>query len=121
MTIDYKYFEKKLETEKKLLEEEMGKVGKRNPDNPTDWEASPHEGVVQEADENDAADNIEEYNENTVILNTLETRYNEIKKALDKIGNGTYGICEVGGEEIESDRLEANPSATTCKEHINAI
>src|SRR3989338_7778179 len=33
MTIDYKYFKKKLETEEALLEEELEKVGRRNPDN----------------------------------------------------------------------------------------
>jgi len=36
---------------------------------------------------------------------------------LKKIEDGTYGICEVGGEEIPEDRLDANPSARTCIEH----
>ena len=33
--------------------------------------------------------------------------------ALEKIEAGKYGICEVSGEEIEADRLEAYPSAKT--------
>lgn len=118
MAIDYEYFKKKLEGEKKLVEKELEGVGRRNPDNPADWEATPPEGAVQEADETDAADNIEDFNENAAILSTLETRYNEIKAALERIANGTYGTCVVGGEEIELDRLEANPSATTCKAHM---
>ena len=118
MTIDQNHFKTKLEEEKTLVEKELEKVGKRNPDNPSDWMPTPAEGATQEADDNDAADNIEEYGENAAILNTLETRYNDIKKALDKIANGNYGICEIGGEEIETDRLEANPSATTCKAHM---
>ncbi|MBI2086800.1 MAG: TraR/DksA C4-type zinc finger protein [Candidatus Zambryskibacteria bacterium] len=53
------------------------------------------------------------------IVNTLETRYNDIKSGLDKIEHGTYGLCQICGKEIETDRLEANPSARTCIEHMN--
>jgi DnaK suppressor protein len=35
----------------------------------------------------------------------------EIKYALNKIKNGTYGICEETGDEIEFERLKANPVA----------
>jgi DnaK suppressor protein len=118
MAIDYKHFKEKLETEKTILEKELEKVGRRNPDNLSDWEAVPSDKDVSQADENTVADNIESYDENTAIVNTLETRYNDVKLALDKIEKGTYGICEVSGHEIESDRLEANPSARTCKEHM---
>ena len=31
--------------------------------------------------------------------------------------SGTYGICEVSGEEIPFERLEAMPTATTCIQH----
>ena len=118
MSIDQKYFKEKLEVEKKLLEEELGEVGRKNPDNPSDWVPAPAADSHVHADENLAADEIEEYDENMAIVNTLEGRYQEIKSALDKIEKGTYGICEVGGEEIEVERLEANPSARTCKKHI---
>ncbi|MBI2065474.1 MAG: TraR/DksA C4-type zinc finger protein [Candidatus Zambryskibacteria bacterium] len=118
MAIDYGYFKNKLETEKKLLEKELEKVGRRNPDNLLDWEAIPADKESSQADENVAADKIEGYEENVAIVNTLETRYQDIKDALDKIKQGTYGLCEVSGEEIEIERLEANPSARTCKLHI---
>ena len=121
MTIDYEHFKKKLEEEKLLLEQEMEKVGRINPDNPSDWEATPTLGDkdTSSADENTVADSIEEYEDNTAIVNTLEKRYNDIKSGLDKIKHGTYGICQVCQKEIEVDRLEANPSARTCKEHID--
>lgn len=119
MTIDFTHFKEKLTEEKNLLEKELETVGRRNPDNPSDWEAIPAEGATQEPDETDAADNVEDYGENQAILSTLETKYNDVKTALDKIENGNYGLCEVCGKEIESDRLEANPSAKTCKEHMN--
>ena len=40
-----------------------------------------------------------------------------VNNALLRIENGTYGICTVSGEEIEPERLEALPFATTCMKH----
>lgn len=40
-----------------------------------------------------------------------------VNNALLRIENGTYGICAVSGEEIEPERLEAVPYATTCMKH----
>jgi RNA polymerase-binding transcription factor DksA len=119
MTIDYDHFKDKLEREKALVEKELEKVGRRNPDNLSDWEATPpSDRDSSQADENTVADAIEEYEDNVAIVNTLETRYKDIKSGLDKIKHGVYGICQVCQKEIESDRLEANPSARTCKEHM---
>ena len=64
---------------------------------------------------------IEGFEDNSAILKTLEDRYNDIRSGLDKIKHGTYGICQVCGKEIEVERLEANPSARTCKEHIDQV
>lgn len=36
----------------------------------------------------------------------------QIERALEKIGENTYGICDVTGEEIPVPRLEAVPYAT---------
>lgn len=40
-----------------------------------------------------------------------------VENALSRIENGTYGECEVCGERIEAQRLEALPYATLCMEH----
>ncbi len=40
----------------------------------------------------------------------------KIKKALDRIENGTFGICETCGEEISLKRLKARPVTTQCIE-----
>ncbi len=109
-------FKTLLEKEREELEKELRTVGRINPDNPDDWEPVP-EQIEQESDPGDRADNIEDYEENTAILRELEIRYNEVKDALEKIENGTYGTCEKGGETIDEKRLEANPAARTCIEH----
>jgi DnaK suppressor protein len=40
----------------------------------------------------------------------------KIRKALEKIEDGTFGFCEVCGEPIEFKRLEARPVTTHCIE-----
>jgi DnaK suppressor protein len=37
----------------------------------------------------------------------------QIERALEKIQEGTYGICDISGEEISKARLEAMPYAVT--------
>lgn len=117
MQKDTNYFKQKLEEELTQLEAELKTVGRKNPDNNNDWEATPAEIEPDMAEETEVADAIEEFGNNTAILKQLEIRYNEVKDALAKIANGTYGICEISGEKIEEERLEANPAARTCIEH----
>ena len=42
---------------------------------------------------------------------TLERRLQNVERALQKIEEGTYGICEDTGEPIPRGRLEAVPEA----------
>ena len=38
----------------------------------------------------------------------------KIKEALERIDQGTYGLCEDCGEEISTERLKARPVTTLC-------
>lgn len=38
----------------------------------------------------------------------------DIDAALGRLEAGTYGVCEVCGQEIDPERLEAVPTATLC-------
>jgi len=40
----------------------------------------------------------------------------KIKKALDRIEKGTFGICESCGEDISLKRIKARPVTTQCIE-----
>lgn len=112
------HFKERLAAERATLEAELATVGRRNPANPADWEPIPQE-VGQEADPNDQADLMEGLGENAAILTDLENRYNDVLGALARIEDGTYGICAVDGGPIEEERLEAEPAAKTCKQHLN--
>ncbi len=108
-------FKKKLEEEKKVLLEELGTLGKKNPED-GEWEATV-EGST-EADRNDLGDRFEDFEEKSSMINPLEKRLTDVTDALKKIQDGTYGICETSGEPIEEERLEANPAARTCIKHM---
>lgn len=41
----------------------------------------------------------------------------EVEAAFTRLEAGTYGTCEVGGEPIADERLEAVPAARRCAEH----
>ena len=102
-----------LEAEKDAVEEELAEHGKVVGG---DWQGSSG-SVGEEADPSDAADNIEELVTNVPLVEELEKRHREIVGALVRMKKGTYGTCEVCGEGIPYDRLEANPVARTCVNH----
>ena len=114
-------YKNKLEKELKLLEEEMKGLGRENPSKPGEWEPIETDLNPDMADEDEVADEMENFNENASVLGKLEMQYKDIKTALEKIRKGTYGKCEVGGENIPAKRLSANPSARTCVEHAKQL
>ena len=113
------HLKEKLLAEKTKLENDLSTVGRRDPKNPEDWEATTENIDNLPADENEVADIFEELEENKALISTLEEQLKQVDSALRKIDDKTFGICEVCGKKIEDDRLEVNPSAKTCKEHLN--
>jgi DnaK suppressor protein len=109
----------RLEKERDLLQKELSHLGVQNPSNPADWIPNKPEGEEFGPDRNDNADIIEAMQENNASLNELEGRLNMVMAALERIADGTYGICEVSGDPIEYERLNANPAATTSIAHMN--
>mgnify|MGYP001571946607 CR=1 FL=1 len=116
--INIEELKKKLEAEKKLLEEELSGIAQVNPKNPADWEAVPAE-TGENAFHDEEADRIETLEERQAEIIPLEKRLNNIKLVLRRITDGTYGKCEICHQPIEVARLEANPEARTCKQHLD--
>ncbi|MCF7808600.1 MAG: TraR/DksA C4-type zinc finger protein [Candidatus Marinimicrobia bacterium] len=61
--------------------------------------------------------------EKTSIFAVRQSKYlNEVDDALERVDEGTYGVCIICGELIEEGRLEAVPIAkyhVSCKETQN--
>lgn len=120
MTLDTQHFKEKLDEEKELLVKELSGLGVQNPQNPADWNIK--DGQNRErADLNMTADVHEDMQERHAVSDELEKRLANVNLALKKIEDGMYGACEIGNKPIEIARLEANPAARTCKEHLNDI
>jgi RNA polymerase-binding protein DksA len=117
-TKDLEFFKKKLEKEKNTLETELKSIGHKDPKVAGGWETGPSKMQTDNADENEVADKLEDFEENIAILGQLETQLKQVNVALDKIKNGSYGMCQICGEPIEQERLLANPSAQTCMKHL---
>ena len=116
--INIEKYKEILEKQKSQLELDLSGLGRKNPDS-NDWEATVTDLDILPADENDVADMFEELEENKALINALEGQLKEVTAALEKINSDKFGICEVCGEEIEEERMEANPSARTCMEHLD--
>ncbi len=118
MTLNTQYFKDLLTKEAGILEEELASIGRKNPDNEDDWEAVSTDLDDDNADEFDVADDLEQFENNKAELSQLEIQLNDVNSALKKIEEGKYGTCEICDGQIEEARLEANPSAKTCKTHM---
>lgn len=92
-----------LEMRKKLLSEGLGKSL------PEDLARSSGIG-----DEGDRADT-ERTHEFSILLSTRDKeKVLAIDEALEKVDEGTYGVCEECGDEIAAGRLKAMPLAKMC-------
>lgn len=118
--MDNAHYKQKLEEELKTLEGELSSLGAKAKDS-ADWVERTDDMDTVSADPNDVADRTEEYDTRRAELSVLEGRWNDVKQALGKIEAGNFGVCEIGGEKIEEDRLEANPAARTCKSHMDEV
>ncbi len=115
--LDKKAIKEKLEKEREVLLEELQDMGKLNQET-GEWEATPEEQDAPESDQNDMADRFEDFEARSSMMKTLEPRLNDVLRALKRLGRDSFGKCEVCKKEIEDARLEANPAARTCMEHM---
>lgn len=111
-----KKIKEELETQKKVIEEELQRFAKKDEKLKGDWDTKfPHfdSGAGGQMLE-DKAGEVEEYVTKLPIEYSLETRLKDINLALEKIKKGEYGKCEKCGRDIPKERLEVAPEARVC-------
>ena len=64
-----------------------------------------------ETDSGDMSQSIFDREMDASVEEGIERRLGEVERALQKVEEGTYGVCEDTGEEIPRGRLEAVPEA----------
>lgn len=55
--------------------------------------------------------------EQASVREETERRLADVELALERIEEGTFGTCEVCGNEIAEDRLDAVPMTRRCLDH----
>ena len=113
-------YKTKLEQEKVLLEQELGTVAVADEHAVGGFAAKEDDFTSEPAslDPVELGTEMESLTRNEAISSELEQRYQSVVAALERIENGTYGVCKVSGEPIETERLDANPAADTCMAHM---
>lgn len=101
---EFKKIEEELLAEKLKIEKELEKL----------------KGGLDFGDDTDhyeeETDEVEEMGNYLGVKKTQDARLKQISRALMKIKDGTYGVCEKCGKSIEKRILEIDPESLLCKE-----
>lgn len=102
----------KLQARKQQLEDELSEFATKDPNLKDDWDTKYPR--VPQGNLEEAADEVEEYSTKLNVEFSLESQLKDVNSALERIAQGTYGVCEKCHKQITSDRLQVSPEARLC-------
>jgi RNA polymerase-binding protein DksA len=105
------HFKNKLLEKRGNIEAQLQTFAKKSDTMKDDYETV-FEQIGDSPDDNAAE--VTDYEDNLAIEQELEEDLKEIDEALERIENGTYGICTDCNQPMTVERLEAMPEATLC-------
>ncbi|MFH1031276.1 MAG: TraR/DksA C4-type zinc finger protein [Chloroflexota bacterium] len=108
MALDVKKFRSRLETERARLLDELEELKASAKTDEVRREGSPFGKREEEATGSF------ELEKRLALEKRIGEELAEIEHALDKFKQGTYGLCDVCGQPIGLERLEALPQANLC-------
>lgn len=105
-----------LTKEKERLEGELSSFALRDPKMEGDWDTvfpktTGLPSPLAHASQEEQADLREEFETETAQEHTLESRLQEVNRAIERMREGTFGQCRACGLAISAERLYANPAA----------
>jgi len=112
--LDIEYFRNMLLTERERLESEREAIRASGLDMDG---ALPEEGEGGDEDTADLASAMMDKEMDLAVEEELEDLMAAIDHALQKIEDGTYGVCDMSGEHIKQGRLELIPWASLTAEN----
>lgn len=62
----------------------------------------------------DSGQMTEQRSEALAEIDAARTRVHQIDRALEMMDEGSYGVCEVCGDDIQAARLEVRPLSVRC-------
>lgn len=112
MTFDIKFLETRKSELEKRREEILRELNADTVQGDGNDFSAKFEDYGDKEDENAAE--VVDFEKNLSLEKTLEISLFNVDKALRKIDEGNYGLCESCAKPIDPKRLEAFPSATAC-------
>lgn len=115
----------RLEQKQAELERELAEIAEKKPAGAAGAATGGYEArypqfegeSAGQVDEDAEADESEEYTNRLAVEYALEKDLAEIKAALERVAQGTYGVCVQCRAPIGIERLRAYPEAVTCGSH----
>ena len=105
MAVDFELLRRRLEDERgrlvERLETDCQAVGQRQ------------DGNGHKSEDEAAIESLESWRR-LALEKQLREQMAEVEHALHKLENGTYGLCDICGQSIAPERLEALPWASLC-------
>jgi RNA polymerase-binding transcription factor DksA len=111
--LDFEYFRGRLEEMRATLQDQIQHL--EDDYDPESGAASQSYGVNNHPA--DDATDVFDRQRYRAIENEVEDELRAVEEALERIDNGTYGICAVSSQPIPVERLEARPAAATLVEY----
>ena len=112
-TIDTEHFRKRLEDEKARLEHAVGFLERDNSGSLADELGEVNDSSVDNHLADTATATYDRELEEGLEEGAQQT-LDDVNAALQRIEDGTYGICDVCGKPIGAERLEAIPWTRLC-------
>jgi RNA polymerase-binding transcription factor DksA len=100
---------------RKHLESDLADVTQKDPRHPGKLNAAYNTGAESaDTSEDDISEKVSAYADEVSLIGELETQLRDVQKALDAVAKGDYGVCKYCGKDIDTKRLEARPSSSSC-------
>ena len=100
--VDYRTL---LEIERDSLARQLGELG---------FGLGENNGLSYDSNFADSSQVTAERGETEALVAELRNALGDVEHALERVNEGTYGVCERCGNQIDPARLEAKPAVRTC-------
>ena len=108
---DLEFFKKKLEKEKIILETELKSIGHKNSKIAGGWETGPSKMDADNADENEVADKLENFEENIVpSLNTSKPESIASMARVRRLMETYKAVLFINHDKSQTDKLKLLPA-----------
>jgi RNA polymerase-binding transcription factor DksA len=109
-----KELQQQLQQKKEQLESQLSQFAQKDQHLPDDWDTTYPR--VPEGNLEEAADEVEEYSNKLHVEFSLEIQLRDVTRALERIEQGMYGVCQTCTKPIPLERLRVSPEASLCGE-----